>query len=856
MINPVKKIVKKEEHDYIVFKVTPHASNLNSTSRKFQSSIYELFSFRYQKYPWQRKPIIEAFKKNNLYVHIKESPKFWWVVKMYGLATDEKTDSDEQLRSQRIEFYMAVPSDFKEAFKTKFNNHDQWKKASLEEIKEDLQFPDVSYTDLYNVKYTRNNMFSLDYDYAKQVSPIRDILSVSKELDCGEEVNFYIKTEAMSRKRWKKLVDYSWSVWEKGKVPSKSGLDINMFTNDVTSFAMMIAYEVKCLIDDILYGIGKTFFNDKSDKPQNKRVIYLNGERESLLVDGDLSRPTKTKRNKPVFITDMFYTVTSKDEVKRDMLSRSMTNSFSDMNKDNSLVPMKITINAKKELNNLKEWKISTINSNLMSVDEVGKLEQLPTAELQKEFKDSLLSNDRVEISMNKELLDERGILAGTATNKGKVYNLHIQTKNEDMTNTARAFIGSPRMGKDQAAINLVVEAKRKHNKGSIILEVINEQNGHRGMGNAIRDHLPEEDVIDFNLMDYDNPIYMGLEPIVQLISDSRIASDRVAEQLCDFLLSDGDEDKLRTVEHLREAAKLTNADILSIKHIFISKALRDKVVNEKKGMFDMDIWEQYNKLSEAQQQGIYTPVMRRIGQIMSSEFLKPIFCQRPNPNLDLFKMIDEGKVIIFRMKSGIMSQRAIETLSYWIVLVCFLIKLAQDGKSKNNNGTFLILNEPHQYLTDGLVHFIERIFAEGPKYRLAPVLIFHNFKQFKKFPGFVDIMKSASLNWHIFRNTNGDVYKELFQDYLSKTFETPTQAFEATKMYQYIGIWLNSQGGYYDPFVADALPMVKDRYKTLDNSELTLKHSKIYGRPINEVLEDIQNRNREAMKQLATGKK
>lgn len=280
---------------------------------------------------------------------------------------------------------------------------------------------------------------------------------------------------------------------------------------------------------------------------------------------------------------------------------------------------------------------------------------------------------------------------------------------------------------------------------------------------------------------------------------------------------------------------------------MFTSEIFRNKIVKEKQEIFDTDIWEQYNALSDSQQQSIYTPVMRRIGQIMSSEFLKPIFCQRPNQTLDLFKLIDEGKVIIFRMKSGLMSQRVIETLCYWIVLVCFLIKLAQDGKSKHNSGTFLVLNEPHQYLTDNLAHFIERIFAEGPKYRLTPLLIFHNFKQFKKFPGFVDMMKSSSLNWHIFKNTNEDVYKELYQGYLSRTFETPQQAFEATKRFQYIGVFLDSEGGYYDPFVADALPMIMDRYPTLDNSHLTLEHSKMYGRPIKEVLEEIRQRNKEA---------
>lgn len=871
-----KKLIRREEHTYKVFKITPHSSNLNSTSRKFQHSIFELFSYRYPKYPWQRGGGLASLSKENIYVTLKENPKFWWIIKMYGdvenLVVDSKsTDADkgsasvedkikenggnvenEQKKAepeyvQRIEFYVAVPSDFTEAFKTKFNTHIQWQKATLEEVEDEFEFSELENTDMYHMKYLRNDMFSLNFDYTQQETPIRDIMSVSRELKAGEAVYLFIQTETVDRKKWKKIVDYAWDVWERGKVPSRAGVDPRMLINDIKYFALVSAYECKGVIDDVLDGIGRSFLNDKSREREKKKPTYINAEREALLVDGDLSPMTKKKRNKPVFKTNIVYTVTSPDVVRRDMLSRSMSNAFLDLNGNNVLKPVKV--NSRKELENLCNWKINVLNPNLMSTDEVGKLMQLPTSQLQKDFETSLVSNKRVEIELHKELLDESGILAGYATNKGVRYPVHIQTKNLDMTFTSRAIIGSPRMGKDQAAINLIVEAKRKHNIGAVILDVINEQNGHRGMGNAIRDHLPPEDVIDLNLLDTENPIYLGLEPIVKMIKDPRIAGDRVAEELCDFLLTDGDEDKLQTADYLREACKITNADILGIKFMFTSKSFRNKMIEEKKDLYDTFVWDLYNEMSEAKQSQIYTPIMRRIGQIMNSEFLKPIFCQRPNPALDLYKMVEEGKVIIFRMKSGVMSNRVIEMLCYWIVLVTFLIKLGQGGSTEKSKGTFLVLNEPHQYLTNGLAHFIERIFAEGPKYRFTPILIFHNFKQFKKFPGFVDMMKSSSLNWHIFKNTNEEVYKELFP-YLNKTFESPEQAFEATKRYQYIGVWLDQYGAYYDPFVADALPMVGDRYTSFDNSDLTEKHSKIYGRPIKEVLEEIRDRNREAMKQ------
>lgn len=855
-----ERVIKEDETEHIIYKITPHFTNLNSTVRKFEHSLYELFSYKHPKYPWQRKNhtggLLNSLKKDNLYISLKRNPSIWWVIDINGTKNKDielglsDTSSKEGNNISVISFYVTVPKEFKEAFRTKFFNHDQWRKATLEVVeKDDFIFPTLTNTDVYNLRYKRNSMFSLKHDYAQQSSPIRDILSISREIKEGERVCLFINTEPMSRTKWKSLVDYSWNVWNSGRVPSKAGMDLSMVGKDIMHLANLSLYEVKGVVDDILQGVGNAFFNEKNSTAyKSKNPSPSNSERAKIMVDGKLSEHTDRKKIKPVFKTNFLYTITSPDIITRDMLNRSVENSFLDLNGNNSLEGVKIKINTKGVLHDLSHWKIDNLSPCLMSTDELGKLHQLPTADVQREFKDNLDSNQRVETELSKELLDEDGILAGTSTYKGHTKSIHIQTKNPDITATARAVIGSPRMGKDHYVMNLIVEAKKKHNRGAVILDVIDERRENKGMSNVIRDHLNPEDIIDLNLMDTENPIYLGLEPIVELIKDPRIAADRVAEELTSFLLQDGDEDKLQTVDFLREASKLTNGDILGIKKVFTDEEYRKNLIKEKKNLFDTDIWEQYNVLGEGRQIGIYTPIMRRLGQIINSEFLKPIFCQKANNKLDLYKMIDEGKVIIFRLKTGVVSTRAMEIITYWIVLVTFLIKLAQGDERSKTEGTFLVLNEPNQYMTTGLSHFIERIFGEGPKYRLTPVVIFHHFKQFKKHSSFVDMMKSASLNWHIFRNTNEDVYKELFP-YLSKTFETPQQAFEATKKHQFIGVWLDSDGSYYDPFIADALPMVMDRYNTKDNSHLTIEHAKMYGRPIEEVLKEIKMRMRITIK-------
>ncbi|WEK53299.1 MAG: hypothetical protein P0Y55_11945 [Candidatus Cohnella colombiensis] len=813
------KLIEVQHPTYTAFRIIPHHTVLNSSSRNFQRSLYELFSVRY-------KPHREGFK-----IIVNPSPNFWWIT---------------TLKSDSIEYYCAMPTDFSEAFRTKFRNHEQWRKSTLE-IVEDFELPIDEQTDLYALKYKRHDMFSLEADFSEQTTPVRNVLGVTNELAEGEAVSIFIRTETVSRKKWKKLADYAWEQWDKGSVPYRAGFDPLRLLRHVANGITHLFFEAKSLVDDVLAGFEKSFFHNNGGARQKaERPALPNPDRAELTVSGDLSPMSKNKRNLPVFKTSIRYTVTSQDTVKREMLARSVAGAYSIVTDkgryhDNRLEMVKINIRAKEALNDLHNWRIRELSPNMMSVDELGKLQQLPTSELQLEFADALESNRRVEIELPKVFLDESGILAGTATDRGETYNIHIPTNRPDKLYMARGINGSPRMGKDQYVINMVVEAKRKHGIGAVIPDFIDERNGHRGMADAIRDHLPPDDVIDINLADTAYAPYLGLQSIFQNVKDSRVASDVIAEYLTDFLLSDGDDDKFQTMDFTREAAKVTNGDFTDMKEMFLSPTFRKKKIAELDNVFDMDTWRDFDKMSEGKQGQIFGPVLRRLNQIIGSEFLKPMFCQSFNPKMDLYRWLQDGKVVIIRcrMPDGIpMPERIKETLGYWIVMLTFLIKLAQDGKGA---GTFLVLNEPHQFMSKGLVHFAKRMLREGPKYRLAPVIVFHDFSAFNEYPGFVDTLLSASINWHLFKNTHVDTYKKLMP-YLGKTFADPQQAFDATKQYQYIGCWLH-EGEYEAPFVCDALPMVGKRYESMDNSFLTKRHARQYGRPIAEVLADIKKR-------------
>lgn len=808
-------LVRRYKTKWKLMRIIPHRSVLNSNTRKFQHALHQLLSVKYPSFPWQH--------KRGWFIEVHSKPSIYWMIK---------------ISADSIEFLIAVPEDLLESFKIKLNNFEQWKNCRLEEVDEFL-IPDKN-VDLHRIDYTRNDIFSLDFDYKEQNTPIADILKLSDEMNPEEMAFMLIKTEAFNREKWKKIADYGWNQWEKGGIVPRRGLNLGRTAQMAWGLVLKALVEVKKVIDDIMLAIENVFMSTESQtKPADLDFSTQDRDRAAILATGGPSSRSKNKMTLPVFKTNMFLGIQSPDRVRREILARSAKNALETLSGDNGINTIKINFKARKD-RQTSIFDISSSSYNLMSTDEIGKLEQLPTRELQLRFRDRLTFNNKIEAQLSDVFRDETGIFAGTTTEKGVEVPVHIPVKDSDMLFTPRGVMGSPRMGKDQLVINMIVEARRKHGIGAIVPDVIDERSGHRGMADALRDHIPAEHVIDINLGDFDHPPYLGLHSLIDDSSDDRIASNRIAQELTKFLMGD-DIDNHQTKEYLQEFAKAVKGDLIGIKLLCLSKAYREEVIQGllKKNR-DVTALERFHRLSEGRQQQISHPILIRLQQILGDEFLKPIFGQDPNLNINLRKWMREGKVVIFRIPSRDLGEEAVKTIVYWIILVAFLTRIKMD--ISDDKGVFLVMNEPHQFMSKGLSHLCKRILSEGPKYKFSPIVIFHNLSQIED-RSFVQILLSSSLNWHLFKNSNIKAYQELVH-YLEPTF-TPEEALTETKRFYYISCWLDTNGEYGFPFMVKAPDLVSKRYGSFDNSHLSLEHSKIYGKPIDQVLNRIMERER-----------
>lgn len=805
----------------MIISIKPDRTVRNLQGSTFANAMHDLHEVWYRRWKVSRHGIEH-----------KEPIRFWYL-------TDMSPES--------IKFYAVAP-DGEPVTYLKHRMGRYWPKATLG----DAEWNPVSHgdTDVIELGLDKHNMFSLEVsDSRRDTEPLSDILSTLEDFREGDRAVIAYCFEPYDRVSWADKIDNVYKEWNAGKEPKRNALKGRINPMQGLELLNNAMYELHALATGIEGGKdeAKRKDDERNKKPEKKIIRSSNAT--------ELSQSTRNKKTQPAFKTWIRLFVTSSDPNRRKVICRSLGNAYVALDGDNQLKSSRGAKSAIDEVNTFTLSRKTTLgfDTTMLSASEVGKLIQLPTAELQDRYSEQLDIQSVTQIDeIPSCFLDPSGIYVGTSEIKGQTYDIHLPVGNLDTLMTSRGFVGSPRQGKDQALINLIVESKRKHGIGAVVLDWVDEhsKDGHgnqRGLSDAIRDSLEPDDFVDLQFSDYDWPIYFGAQMSVQSTLNNRIASDKISKEISDFLMGE-ETDMHQTFEYLRDASKVCNGDIVDLKRMFTDADFRaDKITKMKSTMIgDIDLWETYHKgMSDPQRAAIFSPVNMRLGQILNDEALKPIFCQRPNLNLKYAKWIEEGKVILLRMK---MDGESAKVLAHFATMNTFLIKLALGGKGAP---TWLVINEPHQVQTKGFIKFIKRILVEGPKYRLAPVVAFHHLGRGHLWPEFVDTLAAANISWHMFYNSNIQTYEKM-KSYIEPTF-TPDTAMKQTKQFHFIAAgWRNEEGAMQIPFMCKAPDLVKQRWESKDNSRYTKEHSRRYGKPVMSVLNDFRERNRPISKPIS----
>ena len=808
---PWREFFAIEEEKMTVFKLIPHSSLSNNQCHKLWRTLHGIHtSFR------------DRIKREGKTFRYRMKERIWFDLTLRSHENGKK----------EIQFFLSCPQYLSEHIKHHVEQHFKTKSAgiTLEEVEiEEATIP-VEYTEVWDLKLSRHNMFSLEDDQSKQTTPVAFLLNCVNDIKENDVAKISICAEPYNRLKWNSLMEAAHHKFKKGKVPKRFRTDGKSLLGASLSILDHVYTGAEGLMGEVIDIVDSIGSKEKrSSYYEKKKYKHEEMEKKRIMLDGKLSDSTNKKKHAPVFKTHNRIAVHSENEVRREMTKRALVTAYDQLSENNSLQAFPLTkkeqMESLKEINSftLRPYSKSDLDANIFSHYEMSKLTQLPTADTQKEFTEELESKRNVEVNIPR-IFTNGGILIGHAEEKGEQKPVYIPTNNHDELFKGYVFQGSMGKGKDTAVKNFVVEGCLHHNFSFIVPDAICES-GHRGMADGIRDSLPPEKIIDLDLTsEYRIPLDLS-EVVKKLGKDG---SNRFASEMISFF---GDlENMARSRKYLREAAKASGGSLFLTKMIIEDEEFREIRIQELKEEGQIRLADELEKWgTNADLGNKVDSIINRLDEFFGDDNLFDIFGQPPIPELNFEKWMEEGKVVIIRVPNRKLSEIAVKTLMHWITLKTFMTCQLME-KENRGAGTFIVFNEPHQYMSKGLEKLLKRIALEGRKERLGSLFAFHHIGLLPE--KLVEDLQAGGVNWFLFAND----YKKVFE--MKKAELEPNFTVEeALNIPSFHAINILNFGERRQPaFLVRMLEPTTDRYQPYDNLFLTKRHAQIYGRHWKEV--------------------
>jgi macrodomain Ter protein organizer (MatP/YcbG family) len=865
-----------QRNTMITYRIIPHISVTNNQNSKMWRILHKMYEI-YNKVP-------SRMSRNGFKFTYREKDTIWFDV-IFRQENNEK----------KIEFYVSTTEIWAKKFREILENY---MKVTVEQVETKmLKIPEHENVMLQEIRLSRHDIFSLRINASEQTTPIASILTALDDISMdGDFARLSVCTETFDRKQWARNGHWANEKLQKGVVPVRARITPGKVQKVLKKGVSTLANEVYDVLNDTMNAISNTFF--KSEKQFEKKKVI--DKKHALLEELNSSKPSQKstdKLNEPVWKGWIRVAAISENKLRADLQLNTISSSFTEIAGDNELLPYKIRTKRRKrdiihELNTLHLSQTTKADGDvsLFSCDEMSKIAiQMPTSVIQQRYESELAVNKKVETDISsifihkekktgirvgditisvgsnnlKMLQDEaemtdqiksNSILIGHAEFKGKEYPIGIPIGNPEETYKGYVMMGGMGSGKDTAIQNFVVEGSLNHNISFIAIDQVNKE-GLQGMANGIRDSLPPEKIIDIDLSDENYLPPLDLTEIMTKIG--RKGADRFANELIDFF---GDVESMgQSRKILRAFAQASNGSLYNIKRLLeeesfraeTAKRLREegkpRIAEElEKYLSEYELVEKKNSKGEITSSdwkctkdgqktldGKAVAILNRLDEFMGDSTLFEIFAQPPKREMNLEQWMREGKVIIFRVPDRILSTVAVRTLVHWITLKVLMTRMLMTVEDQGN-GAFIIFNEPQTYLSEnpGLAKLLSRIAVQGRKERLGSIFACHHLGQLKEIS---EDLISGGVNWLLFKNDNENTFKKLETQLDPITIATALNI-PNTKTTRHAICILNFGGERKPAFLVRMLKPSYIRYKPYDNSFLTKRHSRLYGRHFEEI--------------------
>lgn len=791
----------------VTYKITPDVRVNNSKNEIITSTFAHLF-----------KPPMTRFSIKDMSYALPNRVYFTIVLENKD-KQDEDNSKDKPIRKkskkQNVGFYLSFPQEFHDLVMGKVSTC--WKNVGLDKV-DDNSFLIAPIKDT-----VAGEMVLKDYNFksistsTSNSSHLDSLFQLMRSMNEQDKVIINMAIEPIPRDDWMYIVKGETEKEENGipKFSAESMKDF-IFKKGLDGLAQLldIYLEFKLIPLNIVLGLVDQSPDSVSIEPskrtptkgrkgkQNKEIPRPRDNFEDRSYKSPSNRSSggsSMKKNSEVCKCKITILSASSSKTRAYTNLLSVSETFKELNDDNEFIMKEISERfLRKRVIDIRRFNVAPDNNCILSSKEIATLLQLPKGEIQKEYHTEAITDMEGDIS--RELLQGKFPVA-ISSKRGKEFVVY-RSQDKSVRCYPMIMCGSANMGKTTFLMRVAYQ-NFLVGDSNLVIDTIQDCK----VAQACKEHIPdnmrvdidvmesnEDNIPSFSFNEISNKITEDMKPFKRLRLASKISTQvisLISNISSDTALSDA------MIRYLHSACVITFikplATIQDAVDVLRIPEKRDVAIEYAKTThcFDGDDsyfynLEQLDKYEKAKRkvmnengEEVEEAYLRRVNndtaivginnrmtQLESDPYFKKMLAQRPNPNEDFLKFIDEGKTINISIPQNIegfeqQSLRDVVALYYFS-----RIWLAVQSRVDNDNARpcHVLLDE--LYTIPGTITLIKNHVTEFRRHRLGLVTSCHNFRQFGE--GFEQI-ESANANFFLFSSVEKksfDLLKERLQPY------------------------------------------------------------------------------------------
>jgi hypothetical protein len=665
------------------------------------------------------------------------------------------------MRPNSINFYLLLPREKAgEVLRKAEAIYDNG--ITISEVKAGLPKLDPNKVFCTELSYRKHDIFSLATDKDNNY-PLPSMLTAVRTLEGDDVAVFDAMIEPYDRISWYKEAKEAHGMLEKGHIPDPS----------ISNKAFRLISQA---FEKVRYELLELTRFTKAQKESLKEWKKEQGQYlEATRIREEMKQPTKRKQGDEVLRTWLRIAVQSEDVGRRKDAAYTIANAWKDLSADNELerhdVPPKWTAKYLDAIETRKGFSIR-FKPNKMSVDEAGKLLQIPGDSLIKEFPQ--IAAQKVKESSLSDELNQKGILTvrlGWVTERGQRRLAAIPLEAYDIDGNklplkavydavCTSSFGQGQQGSGKSEGYGTVWAYDMMKAGFTVI-IIDTADGQvlRNFLNCLPEDYPEEKIHALNFDNKAWPMSTGWEDIygrsfTGASGDEELASleisERITQRFIGFInsLSATGEFSDRMEQYVTSSMRAITTrpgwSFLDLELALTSPAYREELLGWEEVQAQPDVVRDIKTLQELAEKGtvgsIVNPILNRLKVLSSTQFLTNLFYQTPKlnengkPVLDLRHIMDNpeggyGHVVVIQASFDSWQEHQATILGFIEDKINFNAFSRIDQDQSERKPVLKWIDEPHKVIK-AIEGKLSGTAVEFRKYRVKNLFTGHSIDQ------------------------------------------------------------------------------------------------------------------------------